>query len=526
MSLVRLVVLASLVFFVDRLALGQEPDEREARAAARAAMIRRIDELVVARIKSAGLEPAALAGDEEFVRRVYLDLTGAIPRVAEARQFAADERPDKRARLIDTLLDSPAHATHLANTWRAIMLPGGLNLEQINNVVGVQNWLRQRFVENLRYDNLVSELLVASDGGEAGPALYYTSLDLAPEKLAGSTARIFLGLQIECAQCHDHPFDHWKQRDFWGYAAFFARLKQPEMANPGPRGRARLIDLDEGEVKLPNKDEVVLPKYPAGVAPNPNELGTRREQLAIWMASRSNPYLARAGVNRAWWHLFGRGLVEPVDDLGRDNAPTHPALLNELETYFAGSGFDLRELYRTLTNSESYQRTSVWSADPPPPPELYVHMPVKTLTAEQLYDSVNRVLHRRTQSMMNGINVSSPLLDQQRQAFIAKVQSSGRNFLEYQAGVLQALSLLNGSDLAEATDPERSPLLGSLQAPFFSDDDRLRTLFLATYSRQPTEPELSIARAQLAKYSESDRARGYSDVLWALLNSAEFALNH
>src|SRR5207248_2914835 len=165
-----------------------------------------------------------------------------------------------------------------------------------------------------------------------------------------------------------------------------------------------------------------------------------------------------------------------------------------------------------------------WSAEPAPPPELYVHMPVKTLMAEQLYDSVNRVLHRRTQGMMAG--VSSPLLDQQRQAFIAKVQSSGRNALEYQAGVLQALALLNGADLAEATDTERSPLLGSLAAPFFTDDDRLRTLFLAVFIRQPTDEELSLCRGQLAKYSESDRGKAYSDILWALLNSAEFALNH
>jgi hypothetical protein len=527
MLLVRMLFLATLllVVVVARVA-GQEPDEAQAKAAARATMVKRIDELVNVRLKLAGLESAARASDEEFLRRVYLDLTGAIPRVAEGRAFLADQRPDKRARLIDALLDSPARATHLANTWRNIMLPGGTNFEQINNVVGVQNWLRQRFVENVRYDNLVSELLVASDGGEAGPALYYTSLDLAPEKLAGSTARIFLGLQIECAQCHDHPFDSWKQKDFWGYAAFFARLRQPEMNNPNPRGRARLIDLDEGEVKLPNTEEVVLPFYPGGSAAPKLDIGTRREQLAVWMASRDNPYLSRAGVNRAWWHLFGRGLVEPVDDIGRQNRPSHPEVLDELTAYFVSSGFDLRELYRTLTNTETYQRTSVWTTEPATPPEMYAHMPVKTLTAEQLYDSVNRVLHRRPQSMMNGINVASPLLDPQRQAFIAKVQSSGRNFLEYQAGVLQALALLNGSDLAEATDPERSPLLGSLSAPFFTDEDRLRTLFLATYSRQPTEPELSVCRGQLAKYSESDRAKGYSDVLWALLNSAEFALNH
>jgi hypothetical protein len=526
MLLGRCLLLVLLASCLARLAAAQESAAEQESATARAAIIGRIDELVAMRIKAAGFQPAPRARDEEFVRRIYLDLTGAIPRVSEVREFLADERADKRARLIDVLLDSPAHATHLANTWRHVMLPGGLNLEQINNVVGVQNWLRQRFVENVRYDNLVSELLVASDGGEAGPALYYTSLDLAPEKLASSTARIFLGLQIECAQCHDHPFDHWKQRDFWGYAAFFARLRQPDTANPNQRGRARLIDLDAGDVKLPNSEEVVLPRYPAGLSPDQKELGTRREQLAIWMASRDNPYLPRAGVNRTWWQLFGRGLVEPVDDLGKQNQPSHPELLDDLTAYFVASGFDLRELYRTLTNTETYQRTSVWTAEPVPPAEFYVHMPVKTLTAEQLYDSVNRVLHRRTQSMMNGVNVNSPLLDPQRQAFIAKVQSSGRNFLEYQAGVLQALSLLNGSDLSEATDPERSPLLGSLSAPFFSDDDRLRTLFLAAYSRQPSAGELAVCHAQLAKYEKSGPGKAYGDILWALLNSAEFALNH
>jgi hypothetical protein len=520
----------SCAFFVlsiaSAAARSQESDEAKAKAAARQAMIARIDELVVARIKAAGFEPAAPASDGEFLRRIYLDLTGATPRVAEARAFLADQQPNKRARLIDALLDSPAHATHLATTWRNIMLPGGFSIEQVNNLVGVQNWLRQRFVENVRYDNLVSELLVASDGGEAGPALYYTSLDLAPEKLAGSTARIFLGLQIECAQCHDHPMDHWKQRDFWGYAAFFARLRQPDMANPNPRGRARLIDLDEGEVKIPNTEEVVLPKYPAGASPKEGELGTRREQLAIWMASRDNPYLPRAGVNRSWWHLFGRGLVEPVDDLGTQNPASHPELLDELTEYFVKAGFDLRELYRTLANTAAYQRTSRWTAEPAPPPELYVHMSVKTLTAEQLYDSVNRVLHRKPESMMPGLNVNSPLLDPRRQAFIAKVQSSGRNALEYQAGILQALSLLNGNDLKEATDPEKSPLLGSIEAPFFTDDDRLRALFLAVFTRQPTDEELALCRAQLGKHSESDRGKAYSDVLWALLNSAEFALNH
>jgi hypothetical protein len=290
--------------------------------------------------------------------------------------------------------------------------------------------------------------------------------------------------------------------------------------------RVSLVDLPEGEVSLPNTDEIVPPKYPGGKSPGEDEAGTRRQQLVIWMASRDNPYLPRAGVNRVWWHLFGRGLVEPVDDLGPQNPASHPELLAELTEHFVNTGFDLRELYRTLANTETYQRSSIWTAEPPPAPELYAHMAVKTLTAEELYDSVNRVLHRKPQGMMPGVNIASPLLDPQRQAFIAKVQSSGRNAQEYQAGILQALTLLNGADLAEATHPERGPLLGSLEAPFLTDDDRLRTLFLATFSRQPTDDELSLCREQLAKYSDSDRAKAYSDILWALLNSAEFALNH
>ena len=523
MSLLRGLCASLVVVGLLNATAAQEPAE-QTQAERRAAMVRRIDEAVAARLKAAGIEPATRSSDAEFLRRASLDLTGAIPRVADVIAFRADERPDKRAQRIDRLVDSPAHATHLANTFRHIMLPGGMDLERINNVVGVQNWLRQRFVENVRYDNLVSELLVATAGDDAGPALYYTSLELAPEKLAGSTARIFLGLQIECAECHDHPFDAWKQSEFWGYAAFFARLQRPDENQPGMQ--MSLVDLDEGEVNHPKTGEVVPPRYPSGGSPDKDELGTRREQLAIWMASRDNPYLPRAAVNRAWWILFGRGLVEPVDDLGPQNPPSHPEIMDELTQYFIDSGFDFKELLRTIASTEAYQRTSEWTAEKLPPADLYACMPVKTLTADQLYDSVNRVLNRRGQGMMPGANIQSPLLDPQRQAFIAKLSDGTRSPLDYQAGVLQALTLLNGADLAEATDPARSPLLGALEAPFLGEDERLQTLFLATLSRPASDEELAVAKNQLARRSESDKAKAWSDVLWALLNTAEFALNH
>lgn len=499
-------------------------DAEPSAATARAAMIQKIDQRIGEKLTQAKLAPAELADDAEFVRRVYLDLTGAIPRVADARKFLTDTRADKRARLIDQLLASPAHANHLANHWRSMMLPGGVNFEQINSVVGVQNWLRQRFLENLRYDNLVSELLVSTAGDDAGPALYYTSLNLAPEKLASSTARIFLGLQIECAECHDHPTDHWKQVDFWGYASFFAQLERPANENPGMLQMV-LKDTKSGDVKLPNSETIVLPKFPSGQEPGADELGTRREKLAVWMASRDNPYLARAVTNRAWSILFGRGLVEPVDDLGDHNPASHPELFDELTQYFIETGFDLRELMRTLAQTQTYQRTSRWTAENVPH-ELYAHMPVKALSAEQLYDSLNRVLVRRNQGQMPGLNLRSPLLDPQRQQFLTKMQGQGRSPLEYQAGILQALTLLNGSDLAEATTSDRSPLLLALDAPVFDEGDRLDTLFLATLSRPPTADERALFLKHLASRQASDRPQAWSDLLWAVLNTAEFATNH
>lgn len=516
--LVAILLLAGL-----RCAVAQDAGERVDQAALRSKMVALCDQRIEERLTAAGIKPAAGADDAEFCRRVFLDLTGAVPRVSEVKAFLADPRPDKRALLIDRLLESPAHPTHLANTWRRFMLPGGMSLENVNNVVGVQNWLRKRFAENLRYDNFVSELLIATEGSDAGPALYYTSLELAPEKIAGSTARIFLGLQIECAQCHDHPFDQWKQRDFWGYAAFFARLRRPG-DNPGQLSLS-LTELDEGEVLLPNTSIAVAPKYPGGGAPEAGELGTRRMQLAVWMASRDNPYLAKAVVNRAFRHLFGRGLVEPVDDLSPQNAASHPELFAELTDYFVASGFDLRELLRTLAATRAYQRTSRWTGEPPPP-ELHARMNLKTLTGEQFYDSLNRILARRSQGSMPGINLRSPLLDPQRQAFLAKIDVQSSSPLDYDAGVLQALTLQNGADLAEATDPARSPFLAALEAPWLDDAARVEILFLATLSRPPSPAERQAGERLLSETSPSEKGRAFGDMLWSLLNSAEFAVNH
>ncbi|MFO0870021.1 MAG: DUF1549 and DUF1553 domain-containing protein [Pirellulales bacterium] len=511
-------------------ALGRAEEDRARDEAAReaeaerlvrrAATVRRIDQLLAEGWERAGVQPVELASDAEFVRRAYLDLTGIIPRVSEVRAFLADDRPDKHERLIDELTAAPRHATHLANYWRHTLLPGGTSPENLPSAAGVQNWLRAQFVDNVRYDRFVSDFLVVTSGSDTGPALFYTALELKPEKLASATARIFLGLQIECAQCHHHPFDKWRQEEFWGYAAFFARLRQPREGRP--MLQASIEDLEVGEVRLPGKEVVIAPAFPDGRTPPQDEPGTRREQLAIWMASRDNPYLARAAVNRLWAQLFGRGLVEPVDDLGPHNPPSHPELLEELTRDFVASGFDLRECYRTLARTRAY-RLSSRVAEPPVPAELFARMELKPLTADQLYDSWER-LRLSSGGAAARAGQASPLSDPRRQAFLLKFPPPGRSPADYQSGVLQALTLLNGAVTTELTSAGQGGLLGALDAPWFDATERVRILFLATLARYPEESEQERFLTHLQHGPPAPQAA--EDLLWVLVNSAEFAFNH
>src|SRR5690606_36973780 len=196
------------------------------------------------------------------LRRASLDLTGVVPRVAEVREFLANNDPHKRQQLIERLLESSSHPTHMATTWRNRILPTGVDPSRAREAAALQKWLRTRFAKNLRYDNLVGSLLLTNGGDELGPALYFQVHDVAPEKMAASAAELFLGVKLHCAQCHDHPYADWSQREFWGFAAFFARVKGPE--GMGMRTTYALTELHSGEVTLPDSEEIVPPKYPRG----------------------------------------------------------------------------------------------------------------------------------------------------------------------------------------------------------------------------------------------------------------------
>jgi hypothetical protein len=494
-------------------------------------MARRIDALLEEQWKAAKVELAPPASDGEFLRRIYLDLTGVIPRASEVREFLADERPDKRERLIDQLLASPRHATHMATTWRNRILPLGVEPERGPQAIGLQKWLRTRFAKNLRYDNLVGELLLAIGGDELGPALYFQANDLAPEKLAASSAELFLGVKLECAQCHDHPFSDWSQRDFWGLAAFYARVRAPDGPNMMMRASYRLVDVDKGDVTLPESSEVVPPKFPGGNAAGDDERRSRRVQLALWMTSRDNPFFSRAAVNWGWSHMFGRGLVESLDDINGENRTANAALLDELAAYFVQSRFDLQQLWRTLANTRAYQLSSSRSGNlEAADPELFAQMQAKPLTPEQLYDSFMLLAPQVGIMPQGGVASVLPVgfdEDPARVEFVRRMRPPPGSATEYRAGTLQALMLMNGPLAASVTGYDQSSLIGALDAPFMDEREQIESMFLAVLARPADEGELT-ACVEALKSAESgdDRKRALSDILWALLNSTEFAFNH
>lgn len=483
------------------------------------AVVTEIDRILTESWDRAGLSPAPTSSDAEFCRRVWLDLAGVAPSVSEVRQFLSEDRKDKRERLIDQLLESPQHADHMATRWTEILLPadGQNQFQQQANIAELHRWLREQFLDNTPYDHLVGRFLTAGGAGNRGPAIFYTTRGLEPKKVAAATSKVFMGIQLQCAECHNHPFDRWTQDDFWQYTAFFSQLKQSEQnMNQG----GIIVDRVGSEVTFPDSEDVAQPRYP-GVSepPEKDPLGIRRRQLTIWLASRDNPYFARAAVNRVWAHLFGRGLVDPVDAMDEANKPSHPELLDYLANFFVQTRFDLRTLYATIARTRAYGLTSVSGGNESPPQDSFAAMSVKTLSAAQFYDSLQRNVFRQSSPIFS-TSMSAAMAT--RNQFLNRMRTSNSSSRSYPLGVVQVLGIMNGPEIGLATDASQIGLLASLEAPFLSDVDRVELLFLSTLSRLPTANESTEFLKVLETADESLLAR--SDLLWVLLNTAECAV--
>jgi hypothetical protein len=483
-----------------------------------------IDELVFSKLKRLNIVPSEVCADEEFLRRTSLDLIGVLPTAEEARKFLASRDPNKRAKLVDELLERPEYADFWGLYW-SDRLSNSRQFLYEKGTFFFQQWLREAMAQNLPYDQFARELITATGGlYEVAPTSFYPLMKKA-EEMATTTSQVFLGVSLECARCHDHPFEKWKQDDFLGLAAFFPQVRYKNRI----RQNERVLYLDaKRELTHPKSKKPVTPKFLGGEAVKIEPERDRREVLADWMTAPSNPFFARAIVNRLWKHFLGRGLVEPVDDFRVSNPPTNEALLDALAEDFIRHKYDLKHLFRTITGSRVYQLSAQPNGTNKEDKQFYSRFYLKRLNAEELLDGICRVtgvpekfpgFHLGTRAtQLPDPKVPSYFLDvfdrATRETVCERKQTTS---------VMQIMHLVSGDTINQKIRAENS-LIERLIKSGKSSREIIEELYLRTLSRFPNKDEAQLAQQGIGQ-APSPR-EGYEDLLWALLNSKEFLFNH
>lgn len=488
------------------------------------AMSARIDALIGARWSEKGVTPAASADDAEFFRRLSLHLNGRIPTITQLKDFLDDTHVDKRRiwpRLLmgeTVAVDGEEHprkgdenvdlyVNHWATFWRQTILSQSTNQQQAQFAAQqLEPWARNHVKNNTAYDEMVRQLLT----GPQSNAFFQQALENKTEVIAGATSRLFLGVKLECAQCHDDKSGgNWTRVQFWQYAAFFNRQ------NGGQK------------ITIPDKKTEVQARFLDGASPQWRGGASSFTILSEWMTSQNNPYFARAFVNRMWHYLMGIGFVDPVDSASEENPASHPELLDELARQFVAHRFDVKWLVRSIVGSRGYQLTSARSDPSQDDPRLFSRFNVQGMSAEQLYDSIAEATgyHNNSVRPNTGFDFQGRP-NTPRAEFIQKFTNPNDKRTETQTSILQALYLMNGKHTEDVLKNSKS--LRTVQENVQGGIKRnLEELYIVTLSRKPRPDELE----RLTKYVESggptkDRKDALGDVFWALINSGEFMLNH
>jgi hypothetical protein len=545
----QLLAAAAVLLGLCSIAIAQEPGAKDEGQPAATGAKRKltpqdladwIDQRFEEEYKRAGVTPAELVDDATFLRRAFLDLQGRIPTVAQSREFLDDTGSFKRQDYVDRLLNDDRQqyrfaqrsANHLARVWRRMMIPA--NAPGAGMATQLEPWLAKQFSNNLPYDQFAKKLLTITTpppqqpgpfGGlqavpaqPAGPVdpdadafLFQQAVGGAPENLASAYVRVFLGVRINCAQCHDHPLADWKRSDFWGIAALFGAppTKQPQ-ATPAPT-----ITPQEDPATFTAKllwTEEPLKEIPANKS--------TRELLAEWMVSPQNPNFAATAVNRVWQYLCGRGLAGSVDELDRVT-PEERRMLDDLAKLFVESGYDVRWLITGIAKSRVYQQSVV--AESNADESGFVHRPLKTLLPEQVFDSLEQALSLPIAKVDNG-----PRFNGEREQFVARMNEAFVDVpADFKGGIPQALMLMNGKLTADATSLDNSRTLRAVvEAPFFSNEQKLEALYLASLTRKPEADELAFLLEHVkSKKTAAEQKAAYAEIMWGLLNSPEFVLS-
>jgi hypothetical protein len=484
-----------------------------------------IDTLVFRKLRKLNVVPSDLADDAEFLRRVYLDVIGTLPTADEARRFLADRRPDRRARLVDELLRRPEFADYWSLKWADLLRVDRQALGH-KDAYRYYRWIHDGFATNKPLDRFARELLTAEGPlGESGPASFYKAVPK-PGEAASTLSQVLLGVRIACAECHHHPFDRWAQDDYYGMTAFFA----PLAVRASPAGEV-LQAAGDPPTRNP-RSGAVIPAHALGTAAAAApRSGDRRRLLADWLTAPDNPYFARNLANRAWAHFFGRGLVEPVDDVRATNPPTNPELLDALARHLAESKYDFRELIRAITASRVYQLASRPNPTNERDEQNYSRALLKRIDAEVLLDMVCQTtgVGERFAGVPGQVRALQ-LWDSKVPHYFLKLfgrpvrVSACECERNGEPSVAQVLHLLNAPEI-EAKLSHEGGRIARLVRDQADDAALVEELYLTFYSRPPTAEERGTAVAYLRR-DPAKRRQAAEDLAWGLLNSLEFGFNH
>lgn len=501
-----------------------------------------IDDHVFANLKALGIPPSAVCDDATFLRRVTLDIGGRLPTEEEATAFLASKDEAKRDKVVDELLRSPDYADFFANKWTALLKNRRDDESDTVSNFAFYAWVRDSFLANKPYDQFVRELLAATGTVIGNPPVAWYKRVKEPKQQIEDVAQLFLGVRMQCAQCHHHPFERWSQDDYYALAAFFSQVGRKPSGTRGEdlifhkRGIATAANMKTGVPLKPGALGDVIPEIAADEDP--------RLKLADWMAGKSNPFFAKSLVNRYWKHFFVRGLIEPEDDIRDTNPPTNPALLAALEKHFVASGFDLKELVRVITQSRAYQLSELPNEHNVVDRQNYSRYYPRRLQAEVLLDAIDRLAGTQTDFANlppgtravalpdNSYNRSSQFLrvfgrpEAESVCECERVQSSS---------LAQSLHLLNAPELKAklAAGNGRAQRLATEDKPA---EAKIRELYLVAFSREPRPQELKTALDYLnepavgldGKPVDAQKAgrENFQDLIWALINTKEFLFNH
>lgn len=483
-----------------------------------------IDAHVNRRLLQLNILPSPRCDDAEFLRRPYLDIIGTLPTAEETLEFLNDKSPDRRAALIERLLRRPEYADYWALKWSDLLR---VNRRELGHKGAFEyyNWIRRSCAENKPIDQFARELLTAEGPIAEAPAANFYKVVNQPDKMANAVSQIFLGVRIECAQCHHHPFDRWSQTDYYGMQAFFTQVGFKTSL------RGETIQADGSAKSIhPRTGQEIFAHALDSVMPGSSPPGDRRKLLAEWMTTKDNRMFARNLVNRAWAHFMGLGLVEPVDDFRVTNPPSNPELLDALAEHFIESGYDFHQLIRTITASQAYQRSASVNDTNSGDEQNYSRFLFRQLEAEVLLDAICQTtgVEEKFRFVPKGSRAIQ-LWDSNAEHYFLKIFGRPVRATACECErvseptVSQVLHVLNSPEIQSRLS-HRAGRLVALQEANSQDDRLVEQLYLTFFSRLPTAAEQKISVDYLK--SNSDRQQATEDIAWSMMNSLEFLFNH